>query len=233
MKISHLATCIAALTLALLLSGIAIADNNSMACDSHSFETHAQLQPGDQATSDHLQLSRALPSQASIYLDVCSADLTVTGSQSGQLEIKLDVGRPATKNASDYLQALDISGNEARVQLHLPKSVRAKVTVGIPSSNHAVEVNLARGSLVLAADRVTGDRKFNVGYGHVEFDGDKDAYEEMQVNVGLGSLHDHRPGGDDHHFVVAHSFEGSGKGAIEINVGMGSVDLNPGPSQPI
>ena len=36
----------------------------------------------------------------------------------------------------------------------------------------------------------------------------------------------------DHHLIVATSFDSTGKRSIEINVGMGSVDLNPGRNQP-
>ena len=59
------------------------------------------------------------------------------------------------------------------------------------------------------------------------------AYESMEINVGLGSLHDHRNGGENHHFIVAHSFAGSGKGEIQINVGMGHVNVYPSQGQPI
>jgi hypothetical protein len=45
--------------------------------------------------------------------------------------------------------------------------VQAKVTVEIPSSTPDLQVNLGRGALSLAADQVGGERRINVGYGHV------------------------------------------------------------------
>ena len=55
-------------------------------------------------------------------------------------------------------------------------------------------------------------------------EGDK-SYSDMKVNIGLGSLHDHRPGGHDGHFVVSKNYSGSGTGSLQINVGMGSLDI--------
>jgi len=63
--------------------------------------------------------------------------------------------------------------------------------------------------------------------------GNDNAYESMEIKVGLGSLHDYRNGGKNHHFIVANSFAGSGKGEIQINVGMGHVDVYPSQRQPI
>jgi hypothetical protein len=218
----------------LLLSGYAFADSHSMSCDGRVPEKHAQLAEGDQSTATHLQVSRQISSGAEVDMDVCAADLTITGSSSGAFKVTVDIGTPSAKSgAADYLETLDVTPEEVRLQLHLPRSVHARVTIEVPTSTQHLETNLARGNLLLVGDRINGEREFNIGYGHVNFVGNKDSYESMQVNVGLGSLHDHRRDGEDHHLIVAKSFDGTGKGSIEINVGMGSVDLNPGRSQPI
>jgi hypothetical protein len=62
--------------------------------------------------------------------------------------------------------------------------------------------------------------------GHMKLlvDGDK-SYSKMEVNIGMGSLHDHRPGGHDGHFIVSKNYSGSGAGPLQINVGMGSLDI--------
>ena len=222
------------LSACLLWSGYALADSHSMSCDGRVPDRHAPLAEGDQSTASHLQVSRQVSSGATVKIDVCSADLTITGSSSGAFQVTVDIGNPSAKSAAvDYLETLDITPEEVRLQLHLPRSVHARVTVEVPSAIKNQETNLARGNLLLVGDRIGGEREFNIGYGHVNFEGNKDAYETMQVNVGLGSLHDHRLGGEDHHLIVAKSFDGTGKGSIEINVGMGSIDLNPGRSQPI
>jgi hypothetical protein len=41
----------------------------------------------------------------------------------------------------------------------------------------------------------------------------------------MGSMHDHRPGGENGHFVVSKQYEAKGSGSLEINVGMGSLDI--------
>jgi len=222
------------LAVCLLLSGYALAGSHSMSCDGRVPEKHAQLAEGDQSTATHLQASRQIAGTASVNIDVCSADLTITGSDNAAFRVTVDIGNPAAKfTAVDYLETLDVTPEEVRLQLHLPRSVHAKVTIEVPTAVKDLETNLARGNLLLVGDRINGQREFNVGYGHVNFEGNKDAYESMEVNVGLGSLHDHRKDGEDHHLIVAKSFDGTGKGSVEINVGMGSVDLNPGRSQPI
>ena len=217
-----------------LSSGYALADSHSMSCDGKVPSAHAQLAEGDQNTATHLQVSRQIGSAAEVDINVCSADLTITGSNSSALTVTVDIGSPLAKSmAADYLETLDVTPEEVKLQLHLPRSVHAKVTVEVPTTITNLETNLARGDLLLAGDRTNGEREFNIGYGHVNFEGNKDSYESLEVNVGMGSLHDHRRGGEDHHLIVSKSYDGTGKGSVEINVGMGSVDLNPGRSQPI
>jgi hypothetical protein len=118
----------------LLLGGNALAESQSMNCDSRKPSTHADLAKDDQNTASHLQLSRKLALGASIDLDICAADLTISGSSGDQLRVTVDMGNPESKlTAGDYLQTLDVSGQPVRVQLHLPKSVRAKVAIVVPA----------------------------------------------------------------------------------------------------
>src|SRR5579863_10178959 len=136
--------------------------------------------------------------------------------------------------AADYLRKLDITSDRVRLQLHLMRPLRAKVTIEVPTATPELTANLGRGELTLAADQIAGKHvTINVGYGRVDFQGNPDAYETLQVNVGLGSMHDNRTDGETHHFIVARSFAGKGRGSITVNVGAGRVDLNPGQSQPI
>jgi len=218
----------------LLLGGAAFAGTDSMICNVSVPSSHAELAEGDQNSSTHLQLSRPMAAGAEVDLDLCSGDLTLSASKNGQLNVTVNLGQSSSQHlAGDYLELLDISPHKAIVHLHLPKSVQAKVIVEIPVTVPDVEVNLARGELTLAANQVGGQRQINVGYGQVRVQGNDDTYESMEINVGLGSLHDHRSGGENHHFIVAHSFAGSGKGKLEINVGMGHVDVYPSQGQPI
>jgi hypothetical protein len=210
----------------LLLAGCALGESRSMNCDSKLPATHAQLAEGDQSTANHLELSRKITSGASVDLDICAADLAITASGSDLLRVTVDIGNPAQKlTAADYLQALDVTSQGVAIQLHLPKSVRAKVVVAIPSAIAKLEVDLVSGDLSFQTDRIGGKREINVVRGHVELLGNADSYASLHVDVVMGSFHDHRKGGEDHHFMVSQSLSGTGKGSIEINVVAGRVDI--------
>ncbi len=51
------------------------------------------------------------------------------------------------------------------------------------------------------------------------------SYNTLSLNIGMGTLHDHRLNGHDGHFVIARSDSGSGSGSLAINVGMGTVNI--------
>jgi hypothetical protein len=218
----------------LLLAAAAFASTDSMTCNVDLPSSHVELSQGDQNSASHLQLSRPIAAGAEVDLNQCSGSLSLVASKNGQLNVSVELGHPASQHmAGDYLELLDISPHKAIVHLHLPKSVEARVIVEIPVTVQHVEVNLARGEFSLAANEVRGERQINVGYGQVKVQGNDDTYESMEINVGLGSLHDHRRGGENHHLIVAHSYAGNGKGRIEINVGMGHVDVYPTQDAPI
>jgi len=227
-----LLSCI--LAASLLLAEGAFAEDDSMTCPGTLPATHATLAAGDQNSVSHLQLSRKIDAGAEIDLDICAADVTLTGSADNMLRVTVDLENPSQQHtAVDYLQTLDVMPHDVKLRLHLFHHLRARVTMEIPVTTPELAANLGRGNLTLAADRIGGDRKINVGYGRVDFQGNADAYESLNVNVGLGSMHDNRPDGQSHHFIVSRSLEGTGKGSIEMNVGMGRVDLNPGQNKPI
>ena len=223
------------LVVTFLLSGSAVAENDSMNCLGSLSADHAILAAGDQNSTSHLHLSRKIDAGAEFELNVCNAEVTLTGSADNTLGVTVDLENPSQQHtAADYLQELDITNFHVKLQLHLFRKLRAKVTIEVPAGMPELTANLGHGDLTLVADRIGGKQEtVNVGYGHVDFQGNADAYEALQVNVGLGSMHDHRRDGQSHHFIVARSFEGTGKGSIVVNVGMGSVDLNPGQNKPI
>jgi hypothetical protein len=43
----------------------------------------------------------------------------------------------------------------------------------------------------------------------------------------MGSFHDHRPGGRSSHFIISREYQGKGEGRLEVNVGAGSIDIDP------
>jgi hypothetical protein len=81
--------------------------------------------------------------------------------------------------------------------------------------------------LSFETDRIRGERSINVVDGHVDLLANADSFANLQVDVVMGSFHDHRKGGEDHRFMVSQSQTGTGAGSIEINVVAGSVDLRP------
>jgi hypothetical protein len=224
------------LAVSFLLTANAFADDHdSMSCPGTLPATHATLADGDQNSGSHLQVSRKIDAGAEFDLDICAADVTLTGSPDNVFRVTVDLENPSQQHTpGDYLQKLDVTSFHVKLQLHLMQALHAKVTIELPAAPPELTANLGRGDLTLIADRIGGKQEnINVGYGRVEFQGNADAYENLQVNIGLGSLHDHRRDGQSHHFIVARSFEGTGKGSIDVNVGMGRVDLNPGQSKPI
>jgi hypothetical protein len=224
------------LAASLLLAGTALAEeHDSMSCPGSLPATHSALAEGDQNSASRLQVSRKVESGTEFDLDICAADVTLTGSADSTMRVTVDLENPSPQHtAADYLQKLDVTTSHVELQLHLMRPLRAKVTIELPTATPELTANLGHGYLTLVADRIGGKREtINVGYGHVEFQGNADSYEGLQVNIGLGSMHDRRKDGQSHYFIVARSFEGTGKGSIVVNVGMGSVDLSPGQSKPI
>ena len=216
------------IALCLLLGGRALAESDSMNCDHKTPAAQIQLAEGDQNSAGHLQLSRKVAAGGSIHLDVCSADLRIVSSASDLFRVTVDIDNPDTKlTAKDYVHTFEVTSFGIELRLNLPKHVRAKVVVAVPITGTTLDVNLVRGDLLLDTDRIGGERDVNVVHGHVDILANDDSYSDLEVNVVMGSFHDHRPGGEGHHAMVSQSISGSGKGSIEINVVLGSVDLKP------
>jgi|SRR5579863_2258075 len=211
----------------ILLAGHAFAESQSMDCDDDLPKKHVELAAGDQNSGNHLQLSRKIATAAAIDIDVCSADLAVIGSKSDVLQITLDIANPAPKmTAVDYVWKLDVNSGEVKLQLRLPKHAQAKVLVAVPVGTPNLKVNLVRGDLTFETDRISGDRDINVVHGHVDIEANPDSFASMHVNTVMGSFHDHRLN-KAAHGLVSQSVEGTGKGSVNVNVVMGSVDLKP------
>jgi hypothetical protein len=105
----------------------------------------------------------------------------------------------------------------------------------LPSSTSlASEVNLGAGKIYFDADGIKGDRKLNLGAGDANLTmwGDRD-YTSFEANVGMGSFHDHRPGGGSSHFIISRRYQGKGQGSLEVNVGAGSIEINPAKGETI
>jgi hypothetical protein len=211
--------------LILLLAGGAAAQTAPMHCDSEPLRQHATLMHGDQNAVRHLDLNRSIPPSGEIDLDVCFADLTVSGGKDDKLHVSVVFENPEVNHmAIDYLQGLEVSEQGVRLQLHLPASVRARVAVVVPSSTAKLKVDLVRGGISFRTHQIRGDREINLSSGHVMVLGNADSYASMQVAVGFGSFHDRRTGASAHG-VISRALAGTGSGSIAVNVARGSAEV--------
>jgi hypothetical protein len=185
--------------------------------------------PGDILQPHRLELTRPFGSNAKLKLHVCRANLRINIEPDAK-QIKLTIvlnSESGSYTVANYIQTIRIQPDKGVIQLNFPKAAQATVTVTMPmGQNSDNEINLGYGDLDFNATGSAGHREFNVGMGHMQLLLDKDkSYANLKVNVGLGTLHDHRPGGADGHFTVTKVYPGIGAGSLEINVGMGTLDI--------
>jgi hypothetical protein len=208
------------------------AQNDSMDCGENDkpLTTHDYTSsPGDILQPHHLELTRPFAPSGTLKLHICRADLRLK-IQPDSKEIKLTVFLNSQANShsiTESIQTIRVQPDKGVINLNFPKEAHATVTVTLPMGlNSDNEINLGYGDLDFDATGSAGHREFNVGMGHMNLLLDKDkSYAKMEVNVGLGTLHDHRPGGSDGHFTTTKNYAGTGAGTLEINVGMGSLDI--------
>ena len=116
--------------------------------------------------------------------------------------------------------------NAARAQEQQCPAIGYSPGLNVPGTVLFEDLWPSNGDLDFNAAGSAGHREINVGMGHMQLLLDKDkSYSKLEVNVGLGTLHDHRPGGSDGHFTVTKEYPGTGAGSLQINVGMGSLDI--------
>jgi hypothetical protein len=103
------------------------------------------------------------------------------------------------------------------------------VTLELPSTaSLKSEINLGAGKFYFDAEGIKGNRELNLGAGAAYLTmADDRGYANFEANVGMGSFHDHRPGGRNSHFIISRNYEGKGSGSLEVNVGAGSIDISP------
>ena len=187
-----------------------------------------QQQVGDVLEPRHLEIARPFTGTGSLNVSVCNARLVVrTKPDAKDLKLSVELVDKTDKPASDFIHILRVDPESATLHLKFPNNSHATVTLILPMNKGLEsEFNLGKGDLNFDATGSAGEREINVGYGHAKLlvEGDK-SYADMQVNIGMGSLHDHRPGGHDGHFIVSKSYSGSGVGSLQVNVGMGSLDI--------
>lgn len=204
---------------------------DNLSCDGQPVavaDRQYQQQAGDVLEPRHLEIARSFTGTGSLHVSVCNGQLRVrTRPDAKDLRISVDLGDKADKPAADYIHILRVAPDDGVIHFKFPNDSHAVVTLTVPiNKGLESQFNVGKGDLNFDAIGSSGERQINVGYGHAKLlvEGDKN-YSDMQVNIGMGSLHDHRPGGHDGHFVVSKSYSGSGVGSLQVNVGMGSLDI--------
>ncbi len=209
--------------------GVGVARADSGDCDNRPVTGHGfQQQAGDVVQGKHLEAMRAFAGSGKLMVSICNADVRVL-SRPEATQLELTVNLEGSRGVAEYVQAFEVRGDGGTVQLKFPKGSKAQVTLGLPMrKNLDFEFNLGKGNLDFMAAGSAGSRQINVGMGSMKLVVGEKTYANMELNIGLGTLHDHRAGEKDGHFVVSREYTGGGDGSVEVNVGMGSLDIRKG-----
>ena len=203
------------------------ADNQN--CGEPPEHSHYVPQSGDTEDAQHLAMERTFAGQGTLELNVCSGELHIRPASGDRLRLRIETSSTPSLKMRAYVKDLDVSGDHATISLEFPHKYHVVVTLEVPSTTSLKsEINLGAGKLYFNADGIQGNRELNLGAGdaYLTMLGDH-AYSNFEANVGLGSFHDHRPGGTSSHFIISRDYQGSGDGRLEVNVGAGSIDIQP------
>jgi len=202
-----------------------ISDNcdTSMVTDSYH---HAN---GDVSTERSLEITRPNNGKGRLNVTVCTGNLRILPALDGQLHLKIDVeGRPIG-SMDRFVRKVEVQNDNADISLAFPKDLHPTITLRIPMDTETrSEIEVGGGQLNLRGDALHGDRELTVGSGHIKIFLRADTeYSQLVANVGMGNLHDRRPGRRSIHLSASRTEQGSGSGRIIAFVGFGSIELNP------
>jgi hypothetical protein len=209
------------------------AENNS--CGEPPDPSHYVAQSGDTENAQHLAVERTFNGQGKLELNMCSGELHIVRGHGDTLKLRIETGNAPSLKMRAYVKTFDVTSDHVTISLDFPNKLHAIVTVEVPSSaSLSSEINLGAGKLFFDAEGIKGDRKLNLGAGTTNLSmlGDR-SYASFEANVGMGSFHDHRPGGSSSHFIISRQYQGKGEGSLEVNVGAGSIDIDPGKGETI
>ena len=209
------------------------AENNN--CGEPPDPSHYVAQSGDTEDAQHLTVERTFTGQGHLEFNMCSGELRIERGHGDKLKLRIETGDTSSLKMRAYVKTLDVAGDHATISLEFPHKLHPVVVLELPSTNSlASEFNLGAGKIYFDADGIKGDRKVNLGAGDANLTmwGDRD-YTSFEANVGMGSFHDHRPGGGSSHFIISRHYQGKGEGTVEVNVGAGSVEINPAKGETI
>jgi len=218
----------------LLGMGVAArAENNN--CGEPPAPSHYIAQSGDTEDAQHMAVERTFTGQGHLEFNMCSGELRIERGHGDRLKLRIETDATPSLKMRAYVKTLDVVGDHVTISLEFPHKLHPVAVLELPSSTSlASEFNLGAGKVYFEADGVKGDRKLNLGAGEANLTmwGDRD-YTSFEANVGMGSFHDHRPGGGSSHFIISRHYQGKGEGTVEVNVGAGSIEINPAKGETI
>jgi hypothetical protein len=186
-------------------------------------------QPGDAEDAQHIAMERSFTGQGKLELNVCSGELHIKAGHGNRLTLRIETASSPELKMRAYVKTLDISSGQATISLQFPHKTHPVVTLELPSTaSLRSEINLGAGKFYFDAEGIQGNRELNLGAGEAYLTmADDRGYANFEANVGMGSFHDHRPGGRSSHFIISRNYQGKGDGSLEVNVGAGSIDIGP------
>jgi hypothetical protein len=206
---------------------MACAENNN--CGEPPDPTNYVAQPGDTENAQHMAMERSFTGQGKLELNVCSGELHIKRGHGDRLTLRIETASSPDLKMHAYVKTFDVSGDHATITLQFPRKVHPVLVLELPSTaSLKSEINLGAGKFYFDAEGVKGNREVNLGAGEAYLTmADDRGYANFEANVGMGSFHDHRPGGGSSHFIISRSYKGKGDGSLEVNVGAGSIDVDP------
>ena len=206
-----------------------LARAESQDCGEPPGPTSYVAQRGDTEDAQHIAMERSFAGQGKLELDMCSGELHIKQGHGDRLTLHIETSSNPDLKMRAYVKTLDVAGDHATISLQFPHKVHPVVVLELPSTTSLKsEINLGAGKFYLDADGIKGDREVNLGAGDAYLTmADDRGYASFEANVGMGSFHDHRPGGRNSHFIISRSYQGKGDGSLEVNVGAGSIDIDP------
>lgn len=237
----HLVFALVVLLVCLPLGRSAWADIHD--CKSKPGASDYAIQRGDVEDARHISLTRELLGVHKLQLSSCTGKLQIERSPDDRIHLRIESQTNFAHPMHEYIEHLNLSDGTATITLDFPKAKVVNVdspkeevviTLQLPPDIEQSEINLGAGNIWIGDGALKGDRKVNLGAGdvHLILDGDHD-YSSFEANVGMGSFHDHRPGGASSHFIISRNYEGKGEGSLEVNVGAGSIEIDPGKGETI
>jgi hypothetical protein len=218
----------------LLGMGVAArAENNN--CGESPDPSHYVAQSGDTEDAQHMAVERTFTGQGHLEFNMCSGELRIERGHGDRLKLRIETDATPSLKMRAYVKTLDVVGDHATISLEFPHKLHPVAVLELTSSTTlASEFNLGAGKIYFDADGIKGDRKLNLGAGDANLTmlGDRD-YTSFEANVGMGSFHDHRPGGGSSHFIISRHYQGKGEGSVEVNVGAGSIEISPAKGETI